>query len=174
MRFNLLVSTYRFREDDACDEILDLLGRFGDHDAEAEPTHVSGLVLAFTAIDPLLVVEKLKALVAQEPWEVRYILRVLPVERVVPAELEDIQGAARELALRIGPQESFRVTVEKRHSPLHSREVIDYVADVVDRKVDLDNPDWTILVEIVGRDAGVSVLKKGQVFSAVLEKRGEA
>lgn len=173
MNFNLLVSTYRFREEDAYDEILDLLDRFGDPDAEAEVTQVSGIILARTAIDALCVVEKLKALVAQEPWEVRYILRVLPVERVVPAELEDIQGAARDLASRIGPGESFRVTVEKRHSPLHSREIIDYIADVVERKVDLDDPGWTILVEIVGRDAGVSVLKKGQIFSAVLEKRGE-
>lgn len=173
MKFNLLVSTYRFREEDACDEILELLDRFGDSGAEAEATQVSGIVLAATGIDPLQVVEKLKAVVAQEPWEVRYVLRVLPIEKVVPAELEDIQGAAKDLASRIGPEETFRATVEKRHSPLHSREVIDYIADVVDRKVDLDNPDWTILVEIVGRDAGVSVLRKDQVFSAVLEKRGE-
>ncbi|MEW5840514.1 THUMP domain-containing protein [Nitrososphaera sp.] len=173
--FNLIVSTFRFREEDACNEVLDILDGFGDPDAEAEITHVTGLILVRTSADPFRVVERLKELVAQEPWQVRYILRALPVEKVVPApvELEDIQGAAGELASKkMGTDETFRITVEKRHSPLHSREIIDYVAEAIKRKVNLDNPDWIVLVEIIGRHAGVSVLRPGQMFSAVVEKRG--
>ncbi|MGI0020453.1 MAG: THUMP domain-containing protein [Nitrososphaera sp.] len=171
--FNLIVSTFRFREEDAADETLDLLDVFGDPDAEAEITDVTGLILARTAMNPIAVVEKLKEVVASEPWEVRYVLRVLPIEKIVAPELEDIQGAAGELAAaRIGQDESFRVTVEKRHSHLHSAEIIDYVAEAVKRKVNLENPDWVVLVEIIGKHAGISVVRPGQVFSSVVEKRG--
>lgn len=170
--FNLVVSSSRFREEDACDEILDLLDSFGDPAAEAEMTEVKGIILAKTALDPLKAVESLKKLAADEPWEIRYVMRVMPVEKVVPADLEDMQGAAADLAGRIGPDDSFRVTVEKRHNPLHSIEVIEYIAGAINRKVDLTKPDWVILVEIVGKHAGVSVVRQEQVFSAVVEKRG--
>jgi tRNA acetyltransferase TAN1 len=171
--FNLIISTFRFREEDAADEALDLLDAFGDPDAEAEITDVTGLILARTAMNPVDVVERLKEVVASEPWEVRYILRVLPIEKIVAPELEDIQWAAGELAeARIGQDESFRITVEKRHSHLHSAEIIDYVAEGVKRKVNLENPDWAVLVEIIGKHAGISVVRPNQIFSSVVEKRG--
>ena len=57
--FNLIVSTFRFREEDAADEALDLLDAFGDPEAEAEITDVTGLILARTSMNPIEVVEKL-------------------------------------------------------------------------------------------------------------------
>lgn len=172
MDFNLIVSSPRFREEEACDEMLDLLESFGDPDAEAELTEIKGIILAKTKLGPLQVVESLKKLAIDEPWQVKYVMRVIPVEKVVPAELQDIQGAVSELEARIGPDESFRVTVEKRHSALHTIEVIEYIAEAVKRKVNLTEPDWIVLVEIVAGDAGVSVVRKDQIFSSLVEKRG--
>ncbi|AFU59004.1 putative THUMP domain protein [Candidatus Nitrososphaera gargensis Ga9.2] len=170
--FNLIVSTSRFSEEEAQDEILDLLDMFGDPDAESEITEIKGLLLAQTALDPFEVIEKLKELIASEPWEVRYILRVLPVERVVPTELDAIRQAARDLAVaKIGNNESFRITVEKRHSALESIEVIKAIAGEIESKVDLENPSWIVLVEIIGGEAGLSVLRPEQIFSSVIEKR---
>jgi tRNA acetyltransferase TAN1 len=168
--FNLIVSTSRFREEEAQDEILDLLDMFGDSEAEAEITEIKGLLLAQTELDPFAVVDSLKELVASEPWRVRYILRVLPVEAVVPADIEAIKQAAKELVGKIG-KESFRITVEKRHSPLESIEVIKGVAGEIDTKVDLENPGWVVLVQIVGGQTGVSVIRPDQMFSSVVEKR---
>lgn len=168
--FNLIVSTSRFREEEAQDEILDLLDMFGDPDAESEITEIKGLLLAQTALDPFAVVEKLKGLVASEPWQVRYVLRVLPVEVVVPTELDAIRQAAKQLANKIG-NDSFRITVEKRHSPLESIEVIKAIAGEIENKVDLENPGWVVLVQILGAQTGVSVIRPEQVFSSIVEKR---
>lgn len=170
--FNIIVSSSRFREEDACDEILDILDSLSDPDADAELTEIKGIILVRTALDPLRVIKKLKKLAIDEPWKIRYVMRVIPVEKVVPAELEDIQGAVSDLATRIGLDDSFRVTVEKRHSALHSIEIIDYIAGAVKHRVNLTDPDWIVLVEIVGKNAGVSVVRKEQIFSAVIEKRG--
>ncbi|HEY3094487.1 MAG TPA: THUMP domain-containing protein [Nitrososphaera sp.] len=168
--FNLIVSTSRFREEEAQDEILDLLDMFGDPDAESEITEIKGLLLAETALDPLKVIEKLKELTDSEPWEVRYIMRVLPVELVVPTELSAIKQAARDLASKIG-NDSFRITVERRHSALESIEVIKAIASEFESKVDLENPGWVVLVEIIGGQTGLSVLRPEQMFSSVVEKR---
>ena len=42
--FNLIATTFRYREFDAIDEILDLLDDLGDADAFFEVTNISGLI----------------------------------------------------------------------------------------------------------------------------------
>src|SRR5262245_4565002 len=121
-------------------------------------------------MDPFTVIDRLKELVASEPWRVRHILRVLPVEFVVPSEIESIRMAVKELACKIG-KDSFRITVEKRHCSFQTLEIITAIADVIENKVDLENPVWTVLVEVVGSRTGVSVIRQGELFSAVIEKR---
>ena len=108
--FNLIVSTFRFKEEDAKDEILELLDKFGDPAAESEIIEIKGMILVQTSLDPLTIIDKLKELVASEPWQVRYILRVLPIQVVVPTRLDTISHAASELLAKIG-KHTFRVTV---------------------------------------------------------------
>jgi tRNA acetyltransferase TAN1 len=169
--FNLIVSTYRFREEEAQDEILDLLEQFGDPDSECEITDIKGILLARTAIDPTDVVAKLKDLTSSDPWQIRYVLRVLPIQAVVATDLQNIKYASAELASRIKSAEKFRVTVEKRHSPITSGEIVSSVAEVIQSKVDLENPDWVVLVQVLGALTGVSVITPGQIFSSTKEKR---
>ncbi len=168
--FNLIVSTFRFREEDAEDEILELLDRFGDPTAESEIIEIKGMILIRTSLDPLTVINKLKELVASEPWQIRYILRVLPIQIVVPTRLDTISDAAGELISKIG-KDTFRVTVEKRHNSLGSMQIIKSIAERIDNKVNLENPDWVILVQVLGGLTGVSILRPNQIFSSVVEKR---
>ncbi len=169
--FNLIVTTYRYREEEAEDEILEVLERFGDDKAVSELTEITGLVLVRTAISPPDVVSRLKHLVSSEPWLVRYILRVLPVQCVVASDPESIAQKAKLLASAIGEDDTFRITVEKRHTPIRSQEVIGAIAQDVPNKVDLENPTWVILVQIIGPRAGISVIKPDQIFSSIVEKR---
>jgi len=169
--FNMIVTTYRYREEEAEDEILEVLEQFGDDKAVSELTDIRGLVLVRTAISPLDAVARLKDLVSSEPWLVRYILRVLPVQSVVASDLESIAQKAKLLASAIGEGDTFRITVEKRHTPIRSQEVIGVIAQDVPNKVDLENPVWVILVQIIGPQAGISVIKPDQIFSSIVEKR---
>lgn len=164
------MSTYRFREEDAEDEILRLLDRFGGQTAESEIIEIRGMILVQSSLDPLAVIDKLKELVASEPWQIRYILRVLPVQVVVPTRLDTIRQAARELITKIG-NDTFRVTVEKRHNSLGSMQIVKAIAEQISNKVNLENPSWVILVQVLGGLTGVSVLRPYQIFSSVVEKR---
>ena len=83
----------------------------------------------------------------------------MPIERVVPTDLEEIKRVSLELAARIGEQESFRVTVEKRFTTLHSKDIIEAAAGDITRKADLENPDKILLIEVLGALTGVSLLK---------------
>jgi tRNA acetyltransferase TAN1 len=132
---------------------------------------IKGMILVRTSLDPLTVISKLKELVASEPWQVRYILRVLPIQVVVPTRLDTITDAASELISKIG-KDTFRVTVEKRHNnSLGSMQIIKSIAERIDNRVNLEEPDWVILVQVLGAVTGVSILRPNQIFSSVVEKR---
>jgi tRNA acetyltransferase TAN1 len=81
-----------------------------------------------------------------------------------------VKRAATELAATIGENETFRVTVEKRFTSLHSRDLIEAVATGIDRKVDLENPDKILLIEIVGGLTGMSLIKPSSVLAVLKEK----
>lgn len=149
-----------------------LLKNFGDAEVEAEITGISGVLVAITKLDPFYVIAKCKELIICEPWQFRHILRILPVEMVVPSDVGDIRDAAIKLAQpKLQPEDTFRVTVEKRHTDMSSREIITMIADLINNKVSLENPSWIISVEVLGKSTGISVLKPNQVFSSVLERR---
>jgi tRNA acetyltransferase TAN1 len=172
MTFNLIVSTFRHREEDAQDELLNILEKLGDYESESQTTDITGIVLGYTKLDPFQIINTFRELVKNEPWQIHYILRLLPIESVASTELESIKNTAKKLAFKkMQNGDTFRITVETRHTLLGSSEVIAAIAKEIHNKVDLENPDWVVLVEIVGGWAGISVLKPNQIFSSVVEKR---
>ena len=65
------------------------------------------------------------------------------------------------------------MTLNRRHSTLDPKVIVEEVARKVERRVDLDNPDKIILVEVLGSRTGVSVITPDDIISFVRIKRGE-
>ena len=168
--FNLLVTTTRGNEDNACSEIWYLLKEIGDEKAEVDKTGVSGLIAAKTNIDPFEVIAKFREILRERPYEFRYSLRIIPIERVVKTRLEEIAKVAEELAPRIGENETFRITVEKRFTEISTKDVIEAAASKIERKVNLEKPDKILLIEIVGGLTGISLIKPEDIISVSKEK----
>ncbi len=121
--------------------------------------------------DPQALLSFIKDFVRSEPFKVRFILRIIPVDRVVDTKVEDIVRAVKDLSSAIGPGETFRITIEARDSPYPERKLIDAIADAVDRKVSLDSPDKVVLLEIFGEYSGISVVSPHDVVSIQKLKR---
>jgi tRNA acetyltransferase TAN1 len=109
--------------------------------------------------------------VRSEPFKVRFILRIIPVDRVVNTEMKHIVKAVKDLSEAIGPGETFRITIEARDSPYSDKELINAIADTVDRKVSLDSPDKIVLLEVFGEYSGVSVIGPNDIVSIQKLKR---
>ena len=168
--FNLLVTTARGREEDACSEIWYLLGEIGDEAAKVDKTGVKGLIAAKSALNPFEVIEKLRRMMKDRPSEFRYSLRIIPIDKVVRTDLEEIKRTAAEMASKIMVDETFRVTVEKRFSEIPTNEIIIAVAANIERKVDLNNPKKIFLVEVVGGLTGMSVVNSMDILSVAKER----
>ncbi len=96
--FNLLATTARGNERAMTNEIVFLLkDQLGDVEAKASKTKVRGLIVAKTSLDPIVVMEKFRSILTEQPYEFRYALRIVPIERVVTTDLEEIKKATAEL-----------------------------------------------------------------------------
>ncbi|MHC1628441.1 MAG: THUMP domain-containing protein [Candidatus Nezhaarchaeales archaeon] len=168
MKFNLLVSTYRNREDDCTSELWYLFRELGDENVEVRRALVPGLLLVKTKLDPFEAAKRIGEIAKERPWDVRYTLKLTPIDVVTSDNEEEIRRAAVDLAIKkISENETFRITINKRLSSLSSRKLIEEIAKEIDRKVNLKNPDKILQIEIIGRDVGIVVLKPDDIISVV-------
>jgi tRNA acetyltransferase TAN1 len=170
--FNLLVATSRGNESAAKKEIMVLLNKAGDPEALSEETSIVGLVVSKTSLDPLEAISRLRSLLTEKPELFRFTLKVVPVKKVVSSNIEDVKASFADARSEIGPGETFRITVNKRHSNLSTVEVIKAVAALIDNKVQLESPDKIVLIEIMGALTGISIIKPIYIFSVVKERFG--
>jgi len=168
--FNLLVTTSRGNEEDACSEIWYLIGELGDSAVKVDKTGITGLIAAKTAFNPFEVIEKFRSILKERPYEFRYTLRVIPVEKVVRTDIGEIRRAVTELSSKIKEDETFRVTVEKRFTNTSTNDIIAAAAANIERPVDLTRPDKIVLIEVVGGLTGVSLVKPQHILSIMKEK----
>ncbi len=168
--FNLLATTSRGNEGDACSELWYLLEEIGDSTPIVEKTGVSGLIAVKTTPNPFEVVDKLRKILRERPYEFRYTLRIIPIEKVIRTDFGEIKRIATELSSRIGENETFRVTVEKRFTETPSQNIIEAAAANIKREVNLKNPDKILLIEVVGELTGISVIKPDDILSVMKEK----
>ena len=172
MDFNLLVSTGRLREFDCRSELRYLLREIGDENPRVKAIGTPGLIVAKTSLDPFEAVRRLRQLLEERPWEFRFTLKVVPIEEVVETQFDLIVERAAALAnAKIEQGETFRITVNRRFTTIDRRRLIDAIAARIDRKVNLENPDKIVNIEILGGVTGISVLRPDDVLSVVKIKR---
>jgi tRNA acetyltransferase TAN1 len=128
-------------------------------------TRISGLITCKTTLNPFDVVRSLREFAVENPYQFRFAIRFTPLELCVESTIEKIAEAASQLLPRIDEDETFRVTVRRRHTTMENMEIVKAVAEMIPRKVDLENPDRTLWVEVVAELTGVSVLLPDDILS---------
>ena len=150
---------------------MNILEKFGDSDTKVSITEMSGILTAETKLEPIEVVRKIKEMLLEEPWSVRYCLRIIPIQKVIETKIEEIEKTITDMSKQISDVETYRISIEKRNSDLSSQEIISKIANKIKNKVSLEFPDKIILIEILGNKTGISILKKADVLSVEKTKR---
>ncbi len=168
---NMIITCARHLESETEEELSSILEEFGDSDAKISITEMSGILMAETKLNPIEVVRKIKEMVLDEPWSVRYCLRIIPIQKVIETKIDEIEKTVSNMNEQIVDGETYRISIEKRNSDLSSQEIIKKIANEIKNKVSLEFPDKVILIEILGNKTGISILKKSDVLSIEKTKR---
>ena len=162
---NLILTCPRNFEDSAEKEIRKILKELGDDVPRVELTKYPGILTLTTKIDSKDVIEIIKEKVIDEPWSIRYCLRIIPIQEITDTDISKIMSKIPNLTKKIHSDDSYRITVEKRDSKLSGNEIISEIAKTIPNKVSLENPEWIILIEIIGEKTGMSLVKKNDILS---------
>jgi tRNA acetyltransferase TAN1 len=171
MDFNLIITTFRNREFEAAAESVQLIKDFIGLKPKIEETGIKGLLVAYVECNPIRIIDVFKDHILREPWLFRYILRIIPIEINCETNLEDIVSNTLKLSYKIPKISSFKISIEKRFCELKSSVLISNIASNIGIKVNLNCPEWIILVEILGKKTGLSVLKPDYILSILKVKR---
>ncbi len=90
---------------------------------------------------------------------------------MVLTEINEIKNVSIELMKKIPPEGTIKILIEKRHTDLNRNIIIDEIGPFIPCKVNLTSPDWILLIEIIGKFSGISVIKSANLFSSAIEKR---
>ena len=167
---NLIITCARHLEPETKEELTYILKKFGDLEPKISITKMSGILTAETKLDPI-VVRKIRDMILDEPWSIRYCLRIIPIQKFIESEIKQIEETVRNLSEHILENETYRISIRKRNSELSSQEIISGVANKIKNEVSLEFPDKVILIEVLGNKTGISILKKSDVLSTEKIKR---
>jgi len=168
---NLIITCARNLESETKNEIRKILDELGDQEPEILNVGMRGILMVNTIIEPSKIIDWVKNKIIEEPWLIRYCLRIIPIQRITDTEIDKIKQNVIKLKDTIQKNDSYRITIEKRNTSISSNEIITEVAEIFPNKVSLNQPDWIILIEIIGNETGISILKNDGIFSLDKAKR---
>ena len=168
---NLILTCPRHFEEEAKEEIRKTCNEFGDDNPEFFITNLPGIIKGKTSLNPLDVIQKIREKIQDEPWSIRYCLRIIPIQSVCSTNINEIKEQIQKMIKVFKPDESYRITIEKRNSKISSNEIISEIAKNIPNKVSLDNPDWVVLIEIIEEETGIAVIANNGILSVHKVKR---
>lgn len=163
---DLLVSYPRRRFFQARREIVRVLERVGDPAPVVERSSVPGIAIVHTRVDNREAVKRCRELSAAElPLE--FAVKWVPVDFWCETSLEAIRRALEaHVPDRIAEAQTWAMKVEKRRwTQHHTTDIITALAPSIPRKVDLQHPDRTVRIDVLGARTAISLLAPGEVFS---------
>ena len=168
---NLIITCARSLESETKNEISKILDELGDQEPEILNVGMRGILMVNTVIEPSKIIDYVKNKMIEEPWLIRYCLRIIPIQMITETEIDKIKQNVIKLKDTIQKNDSYRITIEKRNTDISSTEIITEIANIFPNKVSLNQPDWIVLIEIVGNNTGISILKDDELFSLDKAKR---
>tara|TARA_B100000745_G_scaffold298620_1_gene247673 strand:+ start:236 stop:721 length:486 start_codon:yes stop_codon:yes gene_type:complete len=158
-------------EVETINEVTHLLDEFGDPNARSSKTGFSGIIKIETVMELLELIEKFRDKIENEPWELRYCSRIIPIQKTCKTDLISIKDNVIELISSIKANETYKISIERRNSELIRSEIISNIANLLSNSVSLEIPDWEIIIQILGNETGISVMPANSILSISKIKR---
>ncbi len=161
---NLLVTYDPNHKGTAEAEIKEVFKKIGSA-VDFAASEVEGLFKLRTG-DAKKAVGALVELCKSEPSLFTATHRYIPIDAWCSSGVQDMQNTIKKAVNQIGSDEKWKMSLNKRlWDKMHTTQLVLTLTDIIDKPtVDLVNPEKIVQVEIIGEEAGISVLKPNEVL----------
>lgn len=172
-KFNLIVTFDPTHVGTAQNELNEVLKKIGEK-PRIEASEVEGLFKVAVS-DARRVVGRLRELCKADPNLFVATHHYTPVDVWCKSDVAQMQKNIKPLALGIGASEKWKMSLNKRRwDKSGATELIIKLTEVIEREnVDLTSPQKIVQVEVIGKEAGISLLTPKELFD-VAEIKGRA
>ena len=162
---NILITYDPAHKEKAIEEVISMMKNVKETPKFYE-SGVQGVLLTKIMNDPSAVIKKICSCCRKTPAEYYVTKKWVPIERWCSSDIDELGKVMSEFSKRIDAKHKWKMEISKRAYERHT--VIDMIMQLTERinntNVDLKNPDMIVKIEIMGRKAGVSLLKKGNIM----------
>ncbi|MFX1346395.1 MAG: THUMP domain-containing protein [Promethearchaeota archaeon] len=125
-----------------------------------------GLISVLTNIDAKKVIQKIRQILKKDPHFFQYILKIIPIDFICETNTKTITNIIQNHSKNfIKEGDTFKIVIKRRkHEKIERNFMIERIASNINNKVDLDNPDKIIRLEVLGNFCGVSFLEKNDII----------
>jgi tRNA acetyltransferase TAN1 len=170
--YNLLVSIGWSNFYRAQKEIRDILSAMDDDHPVIRRTIAWGIVGVQSQLDSRRIIEKLYELYNKDSSAFSYTVKWVPVDQWTSSDMSSMEQLMASLKESIAKDERWMMVVEKRRYTCHHKaDIINRLASHIDGKVDLRKPEKIVRVEIIGQNAGITILRPKEIFSLAMASR---
>ena len=142
----------------------------GDKNPLVKRTIARGIAGVNSVVDCRQLIKGLYEIYNKDSNIFRNAIKWIPIDYWVKSDLESMTNCLSSIAKdNIKKGEKWMMVVEKRrYSKYHKADIIKHLADLIDEKVDLKNLDKIVRIEIIGNNAGMSIIRPNEIFSITL------
>ena len=167
-RMDLLVSHCWGRFHQTRTEITRILNQMGDPDPVIKRTPVRGIALVHSCLDNREIIRQCNTLRQDCGLDCfQFAIKWIPVDYWCMTDLDAMKRVIdSHVADYVKPDQTWGMIVNKhRFQHYHSIDIIRHLAQDVQRRVNLNQPDWLVRVDILGPETAIAFLKSNEIFS---------
>ncbi len=166
-KFNLLVTFNPNHAGTAQKELSEVLQKIGEKPRIAV-SQIEGLFKVAVS-DARKAVSRLKSICQADPDRFIATHHYTPIDNWCGSEVNEMKKIIKSLVPGIGKSERWKMALNKRHwDKAGHTDLILSLTGVIDRdNVDLSNPQKIVQVEIIGKEAGISLLQAGEILDVI-------
>jgi len=150
----ILISSARTLERNSSSEMFYLLSEILDYDdVDVNPVpDISGLSIATFSENSIITLERIRSELEKDNSILRYSLKLVPIQYRTESSIEKMKRIIEIFNEQIKEEDTWRITLRRRHSQLPREEIIHSLAEIMTKgSVRLEDPDYYIIVEILGK-----------------------
>ncbi len=165
----ILVSCDPVKDRDGMSELWHVLIKYcGVTPLEVFSLPVKGLFLLAIKDDIFETFKELRNIIQEKKFEFIVCKKITPIEQLIKSDSNELTKAIPNYLHRIPSNAKWRITLNRRHTTLKRNDLIELVANHSEAPkgpVDLDNPEWIILIEVFGEWLGFGVYYKDPIIT---------
>ncbi len=165
----ILVGCASSKERDGMSEFYHVLVNFlNEKPIEILELEIRGLFLVALKSDPAEITQQIAKIISEKKFNFISCKKLTPLNNIIKSSLNELGDVITNEVTKIPDNAKWKISVNRRHASIKRNDIIELIAShssAPKGKVDLENPEWEIIIEVFGGWLGYGVFPSNSIVA---------